>query len=773
MRWITVLCCILLLTAYGSPVFADGVSQAPPAMSSIPLVSGGQPKATIILAANATTTEQQAAQELHDYIIKISGADLPITSAVYGVVNGESRTKIFIGQSAPDVEGSKAAIAVGGDNPDSFRILAAGNSIQLNGLSDQGTLYAAYDLLEQLGVRWFMPGEIGTVIPTKDTVSIREQDTIQHPSFDIRMQKPDSSYQTLKTIPYVYNKEEMKPWAKHMRLIEWNVGAQSFPCKITNKQRPDLFLKNDKGQVTGHIDVTKPEVLDCVVQGSLEQLTKTPDLKYLSMSPIDGVPQVINPDPDWDAVDYDALNGTKSTTDRYIKFVNLVLERLDAAGYPKVKIVLFAYSSYMRPPVRWTPDQRIVPLIAPITVERIHAIGNDLSWERNYLGDIIDGWQALGVKALMYDYRFDLADPGLPFPMINQAASELKYYKEKGLLGAKAEVLPAWGYQGPALYLDAKMKWNTELDVQTLLTDYFEKLYGPAAKPMREHFDDLEKAFAEADYFTGNIYDFPHILTSKVMKDLEKSLSKAEKNAEKSSDPMYAKRVHMVRVAFDFGNTFLEMMDSINRFDFIKAKQQLDDIRRLRFEAISHSPVILSPWASYLYTDDFWTTIVEDAYRRVTNGGRIVAKLPDEWSAMLFPDKHGDQLGLWKPELGLQSWMKLKTYSETWSDQGLRYFKGDVWYRTTVTLPTTYNNGHPIWLWFGNIDETARVWVNGKELPVVQQGSALMKPWVFDASNAVIFDRPNVIVVDTHNEILDELGTGGIAGPAMFYQPGE
>lgn len=51
--------------------------------------------------------------------------------------------------------------------------------------------------------------------------------------------------------------------------------------------------------------------------------------------------------------------------------------------------------------------------------------------------------------------------------------------------------------------------------------------------------------------------------------------------------------------------------------------------------------------------------------------------------------------------------MKLKTYSEKWSSQGLRYYRGHAWYQTEVKVDEKFDNGNPIRLWFSSIDETA------------------------------------------------------------------
>ncbi|TMV50865.1 DUF4838 domain-containing protein [Paenibacillus mesophilus] len=736
----------------------DGVEQG------VVLVSEGNPSATVVTTVYASALEKKAATEVVNYIKSISGAELPIVTNV-GEATG---TKIYIGGAAPNIDLN--AIRQGGEDPASFRLIAAADSIRLYGLSDQGTLFAAFELLEQIGVRWFMPGDIGTVIPSKNTIALSMQDTIQHPGFSARAMQATEAYQKPPGLPNGVNLNEGKPWVEHMRLNQKFYGTHGIPCTITSKARPDLFLPNENGTPTNQFDVTKPDVLACVVQSSIQKLQKDPNLKVLSMGPNDGLVKVLQPNPDWDGNDLDATHDTLSLTDRYVKFINLVLEQLEQAGYPDVSIAFYAYDTYYQPPVRWTPHSRLIPIIASITVDRYHAIDNPLSWERGHLKDMIDGWRNLGVQPQIYQYLYNLADPGLPFSVVDQVYSEFKYYKQNGITGIRAENLPAWAYHGPGLYLAAKMMWNPDLDVEALLDDYYRKFYGPAAESMREHFETLEHAFANADYFVGNIYDFPHILTDKVRQELEKTLGKAEKEANKSNDPVYGKRVAMVRLAYSFGDNFLGMMDSMNRLDFVKAKEQFDRIYALRNEAVLHSPVILNPWASFLYTDIFWKKMVTEGEQRVTGGNRIVAQLPDEWNVMLFPHENGDLLGLWKPGLGTKSWMKLKTYSETWSSQGLRYYKGHAWYRTEVKVDKKFDNGNPIRLWFSSIDESARVWMNGQELPLVKKGSGLTSPWEFDATNAIQFGESNLIVVDVGNMILDELGTGGITGPAMLWE---
>ena len=115
---------------------------------------------------------------------------------------------------------------------------------------------------------------------------------------------------------------------------------------------------------------------------------------------------------------------------------------------------------------------------------------------------------------MIYQYLYNLADFGTSFSMINQVASEYKYYKDNGVASIRSEVLPAWGYHGPSLYLASKMMWDADLDAQALMDEYFATFYGPAGDAMQLHFEILEAAYANADYFAGSAYEIPKIITS-------------------------------------------------------------------------------------------------------------------------------------------------------------------------------------------------------------------------------------------------------------------
>jgi len=720
--------------------------------AALTLVEAGVARAAIVLPAAPTEQETLAAREMADYFAKISGVEVPVLAANAPL---DGQTPIRVGLSFEPA--AAARIRAGGEDPASFLLRVTPEGALLAGLSPEGTMFAACELLEQLGVRWFMPGDIGTVIPARDILALNVQETIQHPGFAGR-------YLVYLGGPSQAHNESGTTWFRHMRMGGFNAGSHGMGIRVDPEKEPELFMTDAYGRRTDQLKISHPEVLRRVIEAKQKVLDREPDRRYVNIGPNDGAGFGNDP---WDADDMDPLHGKVSVTDRYVKFFNLVLEELQKT-HPDVGVAFYAYAQYMRPPVREKPNPKILPVLAPIDVCRFHAIDNPICPERAYIRDIVEGWKALGVRMMYRGYLFNLADQGLPFSMIRQVRAEYPYYHEAGMIACRVECKSAWGYHAPSLYLASKIMWDPTLDVEALLDDYFTRLYGLAAQPMRRHFDRLEQAYAEADYHTGNVFDIPHILTPEVMEDLRGTLEAAEHDAD--GNPLLAARIRMVRVGYDFGVANLAMMAAVNTFDFAVARRQYDFMQsEIIPAAVDHVPCILNYQYASSFTKRFWSGTIESGYERMTDGNEIAVKLPDEWRFMLDPLDGGEALGFFKPGMGTRNWTPVKTWSESWSNQGLRYYKGEAWYRTRITVPAEYS-GRALRLWLGGIDEKAKAWLDGAELPLSSAGAPPMgRPWEFDATAAVTPGSAQILVVKVSNRDLNELGTGGITGPAMIW----
>ncbi|MCY2994667.1 MAG: hypothetical protein NTY19_43420 [Planctomycetota bacterium] len=162
------------------------------------LVRNGQARAVVVVPNTPDDHERRAAKDLVDYVAKMSGATLAEANLAEGQLAGfladakaNGRAAVVFGRLAlPQVRGLLGARAqVRG----AFALRVTKHTVWAAG-PVEGTYYAAIELLEQLGCRWFMPGEFGTVVPALKTV--QEQETVQAPSFPSRwFQMPDRDWQ--------------------------------------------------------------------------------------------------------------------------------------------------------------------------------------------------------------------------------------------------------------------------------------------------------------------------------------------------------------------------------------------------------------------------------------------------------------------------------------------------------------------------------------------------------------------------------------------------
>lgn len=108
------------------------------------LVEYGEGKAVIVVPDDPAGAESEAADELAKYVEEISGARLPVISAGEDLPQGLS--PIRLGTAAADE--LLDLILEKGDDPESFALLAKGNSIDIRGLErPEGTRHGVYELL--------------------------------------------------------------------------------------------------------------------------------------------------------------------------------------------------------------------------------------------------------------------------------------------------------------------------------------------------------------------------------------------------------------------------------------------------------------------------------------------------------------------------------------------------------------------------------------------------------------------------------------------------
>lgn len=147
------------------------------------LAKGGRAQAAIVVGPQAAAFEGWVAGELQRYLQRLSGAELPV---VRSDKLPAQRPLIVLGtlQSNPLVAAAQGTglIAAAGLKPDGFLLktveLAGRPALVAAGSDEPGTMYAAYELLERLGIVFQLTNDI---IP-------QQKPDLALPSLDVRLE---------------------------------------------------------------------------------------------------------------------------------------------------------------------------------------------------------------------------------------------------------------------------------------------------------------------------------------------------------------------------------------------------------------------------------------------------------------------------------------------------------------------------------------------------------------------------------------------------------
>lgn len=743
------------------------------------LVEKGKPCCAIILAASASPFECKAAEEFKHYVCLMTNTELPIIANVCP----DGLKPIYIGEAA---DSALDKLLSKSNNPSAFALIVKSCGISIRGISAEGTLFGVYELLEQIGVRWYMPGTLGQVIPTLKSVYVKVQQNIQIPDMEYRMFQWIGSGN----------------WPLHVRLggKVRSIGTHGIPpfkgnmkCFFANT--PEMFSLINGKRVPKQLCISNPKVFDLVLKAVREKLKQDNIVPsedyYLGMGPEDGN--------GWcecikcrqlDAGTVDILSGDISMTERYVWFFNKLLENLNDE-YPRLHISWFVYGQHFFPPKTITPHSRLVAVFAPISLDRVRGMDNPMSPDRHILRYVIEGWKQCGCKEMYYrGYYNNLACPQFPISQIDRIRYEIPVLKEYGINVMFVEnICQSWASSPLTLYLAAKMMWNTKTDIDATLEEFYKLFYGPAASAMKLYHEAVEAAFRDTPYFTGGSYPYFQIYTPKRRVEVRNYLDKAQ-NMIHGTENLYLQRVMINRQAFERLELFLDLINARNRCDFSEAWRKMQEYYTLNDSMVNHileedSGINGQRLVSYhelstnpkSYFNLFFAPTIYAGYVRTVKDGKLITVLPDEWDFLIDPTNLGEAAGYQRPEKIGGNWQKLKTFSASWSDQGLHYYKGTAWYRTSFVIPEKFYS-RKIYLWFSGVDEEAKVWINGQllgtslapsgGLPGVPGG---FHPFDMNASGIIQFGKENTIVVKIINKNLDELGTGGILGPVMLWSP--
>ncbi|MHB1157737.1 MAG: DUF4838 domain-containing protein [Phycisphaerales bacterium] len=597
---------------------------------AITLVKDGRPAARIVIAADAPASVKFAASELQNYIQQSSGAKLDISN---DPATDNTIANIFLG----DCDQAKAAgfdvsklVADG-----SLRGVVNGNLHILgrdqpcsaeswdNGIppadvmwTEHGTLNGVYELLENcLGVHWYLPGDIGQVVPAHTTIEVPDARAIDQPVFTDRwFVSADFLYyhnKNAKDFPdakdYVSDTRDIYKWIMRLR---WSTqvtvqGSHSVHfldyARRFGKDHPEWFAQRPNGERDiqtsrgAYLCWSQPGLVDEMILDTKAFYAGEPSSsrgikdwnrnrfgRYFMIDPNDGYPgcscelctkaRAEHPDADYSEIIF-------SDIARIANAVNDI---------PGARITTLAYPPKLLPPqtVKLPSNVSVRLCIAgpngifrPLANQKQMQLMKD--WSKRLDGDLT-----------LWTYS---NAPEYQHPIFGGAVQTLPHAFAQFLHDSRPYIKGMFYQNGQSTqtnrnldtYVAMKLLWNPDQNVDQLLSEYHQQLYGPAADAVGRFYQRLEADWKTISTFhpepaenltwydrqpatASRIELWEKVLNADELKHLDELLRQAEQSAASGDQPVYTRRVALLRqwtygTMLSYRGQFIEELGSRDR----------------------------------------------------------------------------------------------------------------------------------------------------------------------------------------------------------------
>lgn len=747
-------------------------TSTPVKAASVVLVEKGSCQTAIFVAAETMDAKdharlRDAVLDLAYYLGKMSGAAVPVYARV---PNAEEKViPILIGGLADAKFGPFTNKT---DFRQSFRVVVSPQGVGLQGETDECISYAIYELLDELGCRWFTPGELGECIPRLASITLAERDATLSPSTASRnIWYADDAFRRRNRLGgFAYS-------AGH--------ALEGYVTKEQLEQHPEWNAEIGGKRELHRCDVghrlcwANPEVSAAVADTVIAMLDKEPAKTCISISPGDGF--------DFcecakckalDTGDWDVSMNCVSITDRYINFCNRIAERV-VQKHPEAKLGFLAYVQFTRPPKREKLHPALIPQLAPISYCRAHTVNDPNCPSRATLREILQGWGKAAKNIAMYEYAYHLAEVAAPFPMIARNVEELPLQYANGVTMWTPETLPTFESGLPGLYLGIRMSWNSKADPKAILEEFYTAFYGAAGRAMKDYWQAIDDCWTKGPEHAGAGFGYMRRFTPERLAEARRLMDNA---VSACGTAVEYRRVRLAETSLSQLERFMKMRRSYFQGDFAELES---DSRRwtvlqqaLAEEFSSNYAFAKTYWASqtvgvYFGSQFFFATYADAS--RIARDFKVLTPVLNRWHFAADREKKGETLGWQQPDFDDKPWSTTDVAMDTWAALNLCDYYGTVWYRGRMDVPAI-PEGKKVFLWVGATDGNCKLFVNGRHVAYRNEkgeekpeAEGYCTPFSFEITAAVKPGGSNQITIVGTRNSMNEFGTGGLLGPIVLY----
>ncbi|HVP06996.1 MAG TPA: DUF4838 domain-containing protein, partial [Candidatus Acidoferrum sp.] len=310
------------------------------------------------------------------------------------------------------------------------------------------------------------------------------------------------------------------------------------------KDHPEYFSML-KGVRTpnGQLCLSNPEVLRVATENLRNLMKAKPEARFWSVSQNDTYVPC-----ECDACrTIDSAGGSPSGS--ILTFVNKIADE-----FPDMTISTLAYQYSRSAPKHVKPKPNVNIMLCSIECNRSKPLAEDPT-SASFVKDVED-WSKLTHNIFLWDYVIGFRNLMSPFPNLKVLQPNIQFFAKNGITSVFEQGLPGFGGEFAELriYLLAKLLWNPDINVDSVMTDFLQGFYGRAAPFIRQYIDTMHTVM-QASGEGLDIYGYPTrsasgYLSSAMLDYYSGIFDRAE--AAVATEPEILSRVRSARLPVQF-----------------------------------------------------------------------------------------------------------------------------------------------------------------------------------------------------------------------------
>ena len=487
------------------------------------LVSGGKTDYKLVVADDADKSEKYAISEFTYFFKEATGITLECVTD-QGKTHDKNNRYVCIGDNdlfrSADLGFEKSAL-----QKDEVRVETKDQSIYVIGGGTDGTLYAVYELLEDLFHYDFFFTDAYYIDKGVSDVKLKDYSIVSVPDFSYRLPNTGytwDNYETAKRMRFddrfdggllrVGNKENgvtytasnhnsfvfLPPFLHYGEHPEW----YSTAMKSTTEPAQLCY--------TAHGDAESYELmLQEVMEVAKTNFIADQESTVLSISIQDIMAWCECPAC---SADYKTYGTYSASVIKFLNDLNVLVKEWftgDGKAYARdYKLAFLAYYNTVAAPAKlktgsldeYEPvapevkaDPEIAVIYAPIEGDFSRTIDDPNSTNTTIYHNMLK-WSAVCDHLMMWSYSTMYSDYLMPIDTFNAIQGNYQFYKDMNVFwmfnqGQTSQANSASGWLILKTYLDSKLEWDVDADMNYYIDKFFTYYFEDASDAMRDYFE--------------------------------------------------------------------------------------------------------------------------------------------------------------------------------------------------------------------------------------------------------------------------------------------